>query len=132
MNTRTESNRRNAMLSTGPRTSQRKAVVAHNAVKHGIYSALPVLPGVEREADWLVYRDGILHSLAPDGLLEILLAERVATLLWRLNRALRYETAMIQAGMEEVSEQLDPAPAPFPLASTTKPTRPPWKKQRNC
>ena len=38
-------NRRNAQLSTGPTTSDGKAKVSQNAMKHGMYSHQAVLPG---------------------------------------------------------------------------------------
>jgi hypothetical protein len=84
-------NRRNAQRSTGPVTPAGKAVVAANAVKHGLLSWRPVLPHVEREDDWVAHLDRTLASLAPAGHLEAVLAERVALLLWRLDRVARYE-----------------------------------------
>jgi hypothetical protein len=115
MSDRAEANRRNAALSTGPRTPAGKAAVARNALKHGAYAALPVIPGVEREEDWQAHRDGILDSLAPVGLLETRLAERAAQLLWRLERVARYETAVIRVGLEEAADP--PPPAPSGLSS---------------
>jgi hypothetical protein len=114
MSDRTEVNRRNAALSTGPRTPAGKAVVSRNAVQHGTFAALPVIPGVEREEDWQVHRAGILESLAPAGLLETRLAERAALLLWRLERVARYETAVIRVGLDEAA---DPPQAPDALTS---------------
>jgi hypothetical protein len=104
MSDRTEVNRQNAALSTGPRTPEGKAVVSRNAVKHGAFAALPVIPGVEREEDWQVHRAGILESLAPVGLLETRLAERAALLFWRLERVVRYETAVIRVGLDEAAD----------------------------
>src|SRR5688572_30004458 len=86
-----EANRRNAAKSSGPKSKAGKAVVAANAVRHGLLSWKPVLPNVEREEDWQAHLDQTLASLAPDGHLEQVLAERVALLLWRLNRVARYE-----------------------------------------
>ncbi len=104
-------NRRNAARSTGPRSGTGKAVVARNAVKHGVFATLPVIPGVERHEDWEAHRAGILNSLAPVGLLETRLAERAAGLLWRLDRVARYETVAIAVGMEEAAD--DPQRNPF-------------------
>jgi hypothetical protein len=100
-----ETNRRNAALSTGPRSTGGKARVAQNAVKHGAFSTLPVIPGVERPEDWQAHRDGILQSLAPVGALETRLAERVALLLWRLDRVARYETAVTTIALDEAGEE---------------------------
>ena len=84
-------NRRNAQRSTGPTSPAGKAVVAGNAVRHGLLSWRPVLPHAERADDWLAHLAQTLQSLAPAGHLEAVLAERVALLLWRLDRAARHE-----------------------------------------
>lgn len=84
-------NRRNAQRSTGPTTSEGKAVVAANAVRHGLLSWRPVLPHAEQVDDWLAHLAHTLQSLAPAGHLEAVLAERVALLLWRLDRVARHE-----------------------------------------
>jgi hypothetical protein len=114
MSDRIEANRKNAARSTGPRTAEGKAVIACNAVKHGAFAALPVIPGVEREEDWLAHRGGILDSLVPVGLLETRLAERAALLLWRLDRVARYEAAVIRIGLEEAADPPKPEPTGFP------------------
>ncbi|HEX8915923.1 MAG TPA: hypothetical protein VF796_26485 [Humisphaera sp.] len=84
-------NRRNALKSTGPTSAAGKARVAVNAVRHGLLSWRPVLPHGERPEDWDAHLARTLASLAPDGHLEAVLAERVALLLWRLDRVARYE-----------------------------------------
>ncbi|VTS01840.1 Uncharacterized protein OS=Rubrobacter xylanophilus (strain DSM 9941 / NBRC 16129) GN=Rxyl_1596 PE=4 SV=1 [Gemmata massiliana] len=96
-----EANQRNGQLSTGPRTLEGKAIVARNATKHGIFAAVPVLPG-ESADEWQVHRAGVIESLAPIGLLELNLAERAALLLWRLQRLARYEAETVAAAMEDV------------------------------
>ncbi len=64
----------------GPVTQEGKEVVRWNATRHGIRSPSPVIPGVEKAEDWEEHRAGILESLAPEGHLEMVLAERVALL----------------------------------------------------
>jgi hypothetical protein len=59
-----------------------------------------VVPG-EDPAAWQAHREGVLASLAPVGLLELTLAERVALLSWRLARVARYEAAGVAAGVED-------------------------------
>jgi hypothetical protein len=103
-----EANRRNALRSTGPITPVGKARSSKNALRHGAYSALPVVPGLEWSEDWKIHCDGIFKSLAPKGTLEEALAERVALCFWRLNRVHRYETAMTSVGLERIEEQLRP------------------------
>ena len=51
-----------------------------NATTHGIFAAVPVLPG-ECPETWEAHRAGVVASLAPAGLLEVNLAERAALLL---------------------------------------------------
>lgn len=73
-----------------------KVISSRNALSHGITSVTPVIKGMEREKDWLAFRDGIIESLAPEGYLECVLAERVANLNWRIKRVTRYENAVIE------------------------------------
>ncbi len=89
------------MARRGARTSEGKALVALNAVKHGVLAATPVLPGLEEPALWERHRAGVMESLAPAGHLERVLAERLALLLWRLGRVTRYEGEVIALRQEE-------------------------------
>ncbi len=61
-----EANRRNAEVSTGPRSAEGKAVVACNATRHGIFAAVPVIPG-ECPETWEAHRTGVVDSLRPSG-----------------------------------------------------------------
>jgi hypothetical protein len=97
---RAEANRANAARSTGPQTANGKARASANAVRHGMLSAAPVVAG-ESAAGWQTHRSGILESLGPVGLLELRLAERVASLLWRLGRVERFEAGTVGAALLE-------------------------------
>ncbi len=66
----------------------------------------PVVPGVEKAEDWEEHRDGVLESLSPEGHLELVLAERVALLSWRLNRVTRYETETITLSQQKIEDDL--------------------------
>jgi hypothetical protein len=90
----------------GPRTGEGKEVARWNATRHGIRSPAPVVPGVEKPEDWEEYRDRMLEDLAPLGNLELVLAERVALLSWRLHRVTRYETETIATSQVKVEEDL--------------------------
>jgi hypothetical protein len=90
----------------GPSTQEGKEVVKWNATQHGIRSPAPVVPGVEKREDWEVHRDGMLDSLQPEGHLELVLAERVALLSWRLHRVIRYETESIALSQEKMEDDL--------------------------
>ncbi len=86
-------NRSNAQKSTGPRTAEGKALVAQNAVKHGLLAQRVVVKGEDPE-EFALYREGMLEDLEPAGSVEALLAERVVNLAWRLRRAERLEGAV--------------------------------------
>jgi hypothetical protein len=79
----------------GPQTADAKAKVRHNAVRHGLCTIVPVIPRLERAADWEAHRTGVLESLQPVGYLETLWAERVILEFWRLRRLAAYELAQI-------------------------------------
>ena len=102
-------NRTNAKKSTGPKTPGGKALVALNSVAHGIYAISPVVAGVESSRDWNIYRMEMLASIAPQGMLEITLAERIILAAWRLRRVARYESEHLrseqQAAQEHVGER---------------------------
>ncbi len=57
-------NRSNAHKSTGPRTPEGKAVVAQNAIKHGLLAQDVIIKG-EDPGQFELYRDGMLAELAP-------------------------------------------------------------------
>jgi hypothetical protein len=93
--------------STGPKTHQGKLNVSRNATKHGILSLRPVVAHFESEQGWQRHREAILESLAPEGGLEEVLAERVALCSWRLNRVIAFETQNITQEQEAVSEEVE-------------------------
>ena len=103
---KTAANRRNAKKSTGPRTLRGKRSSALNALRHGGLSVVPVLPGVEKTAEWEAHRKATLASLAPSGYLETTFADRVAGLLWRLGRVTRYETENVASKLETAEDEL--------------------------
>ena len=94
------------MVKGGPATEEGKEVVRWNASRHGIRSPAPVIPGLEKKEDWEGHLSGVLESLAPDGHLETVLAERVALFSWRLHRVVRYETESIILYQEKAEDDL--------------------------
>jgi hypothetical protein len=84
----------------GPKTEGGKEVTRWNATRHGIRSPAPVVPGVEKKADWEEHRNGILESLQSEGHLELVL------LSWRLHRVIRYETESIALIQEKAEDDL--------------------------
>ena len=87
-------NRLNAEHSTGPKTPEGKAAVRSNAVTHGLRSHDGLLPGESLE-DFSDLRTRVFAELAPDSAVEIELAERIASLLWRLRRVPAFEAALL-------------------------------------
>ena len=99
-------NRENAKKSTGPKSEAGKAIAKLNAVKHGGLSPLPVLPEFEKPDAWEAHLAGTLASLNAVGHLETILAERVALILWRMDRVARYEREVTAIGQERVADDL--------------------------
>jgi hypothetical protein len=100
----------------GPKTQAGKEVARWNSTRHGIRSPAPVIPGLEKAEDWEDHRDGVLKSLLPEGHLELVPAERVALLSWRLHRVTRYERETIALSQEKVEEDLMDRQSSNPLS----------------
>src|SRR5919107_6101764 len=90
----------------GPKTPEGRLAVRLNASTHGILSPQPIVTAYEKPEDWEAHQAAIVDSLAPEGGLEQLLAERVALMSWRLNRVTLYEAERLQEGQEDVIEDL--------------------------
>jgi len=104
-------NRQNAQESTGPKTTQGKATVSQNAIKHGLTAQKTVIPG-ENPADFELYRYEMLEELDPLSPMESMLADRVVSLSWRLKRTVRIQ-----------NETIDALLAPKPLSALDKLTK---------
>src|SRR4051812_35874441 len=89
-----EANRRNARMSTGPKSAAGKARASLNSVKHGrrAKAALPVLPQ-EDPAELVAKIRQWVEDLQPVGDAERDLVARAAELSWLLDRDRRAETA---------------------------------------
>src|SRR5215475_13676861 len=83
--TRAEINRANAQKSTGPRTPEGKAVSSMNALRHGATAQVTIMPDEDRAAHE-TFCAGIVSGYAPQGPLEIQIAQSIAEDEWRLNR----------------------------------------------
>ena len=90
-----EANRKNAQKSTGPVTEHGKAVVAKNAISHGILSTHVFIEEDERDV-YEEFRVDMLRSLDPKGAVENFLADRAISAAWRLRRIVHIETLMLQ------------------------------------
>ncbi len=90
-----EANRRNALLSTGPKTEEGKAVVSGNAIKHGILTdRLFVQDDLQEE--FARMREGFYLEFQPKGNLEVYLLERVISCAWRLALITQVESEMFR------------------------------------
>lgn len=81
---RTAANRRNAQLSTGPRTEEGKGRSRQNALKHGILASALLITageGAEDPAQFNELLDGLRRDLAPVGTLEEMMVEKIARVL---------------------------------------------------
>lgn len=98
-------NHLNAQLSTGPVTVTGKAIVASNAIKHGIFTRdLILTSGNERESED-EYREilrNLEECLFPSNQLESLLVEKIAVDFWRLRRTIRFETGSITQSIQSL------------------------------
>src|SRR3954447_26593520 len=97
---RTEINRENAAVSTGPRTEAGKQRSSRNALNHGLTSAAVVLP-FENTEDYNALKTAFEEQHQPGSDLEIELLGRMVDCWWRLQRAYRVE-AQLLAQREEV------------------------------
>ena len=93
----TAANKANAKKSTGPKTEAGKAVVAGNAISHGILSSRLFLDD-ESPDDFQALQDDLRQALRPMGALELALVEKVAVALWKQKRLVAAETATIELG----------------------------------
>lgn len=110
---RLKANRRNAALSTGPTSAAGRAVASQNSVRHGLYARLTLISGgplAESADEADAFIRAIVGALQPKGALETELAERAASLLWRLRRAPRAEAVLIERAPLAPREQDEGVP----------------------
>jgi hypothetical protein len=88
-----QANRRNAQKGTGPNTSEGKAAVRHNALKHGLLAEDVLLVGEDRD-DLRELGERLIAELRPEGELEDSLVEQIVAARWRLRRLHRVEAGV--------------------------------------
>jgi hypothetical protein len=91
----------NNQTATGPRTDAGKAVSSMNSLKHGLTARTVVLRG-ENQADFDRLHEQLLAEHAPAGTLETELVAEIAACLWRLQRARRYESTVLETSSFEL------------------------------
>jgi hypothetical protein len=93
-------NRRNAQLSSGPKTEAGRNRSRMNALRHGLTGQVTTMTDEDRVAHDQ-FSKALIKDLAPEGAMETQLAQRVATDSWRLNRASAIEDNLFALGLHE-------------------------------
>jgi len=101
-----EANRQNAKLG-GVKTEEGKAVSKYNALKHGLLSKEVLLKG-EDEKSLEELGKNLRGEIKPVGEVEMLLADRIISNVWRLRRMLEIERETMEWHKElELSDTFD-------------------------
>jgi hypothetical protein len=93
---RAEASRRNGAKSRGPKTPEGKARSAQNALKHGFRAQQHIVLPSEDAAAFEALEAALLEELAPEGALQCVLAQRIVSAAWRLERAERIEAELFE------------------------------------
>jgi hypothetical protein len=102
-----EANRANALLSTGPKTDAGRKRSSMNALRHGITGQVTTMSDEDRAAHDKL-SSALIKDLAPEGAMEIQLAQRIATDSWRLNRISAVEDNLFALGQLQHGGQTCP------------------------
>jgi hypothetical protein len=89
-----EANRLNALKSTGPRTPEGRAKSALNAIKHGL-CAQTVIISSENSDEFRTFSKNLTTDFAPINQVERNMVKRIISLSWRLDRATKYESLVL-------------------------------------
>ena len=103
-------NRRNAKKSTGPQTSEGKAVASRNAITHGLHACDIILKSPHLTEDRSQYEqlvDSLIDELKPKGILQEHLVLKIANSLWRYRRVINAETARINQQLETTADNIE-------------------------
>jgi hypothetical protein len=94
-------NQQNAKHSTGPRTESGKRRSRRNAIHHGL-TAEAVIDTLEDAADYRAFERAIKSDYSPQTAIEGQLVSRLASLLWRLRRAVIVESGLLNMQAETI------------------------------
>jgi hypothetical protein len=111
---RIESNRRNSLKSTGPRTAAGKKRVSKNAVRHGFFSKFLLIQhrnGQESQGEYDDFYAGVRKHYQPVGWLEEFWLEKIAVSIWLLRRLIRCQSGQIDRALAQHSYELQQAKA---------------------
>jgi len=98
-------NKENAQRSRGPRTLEGKTAIGRNGVRHGILSQHVVVleGGLETQEKFDRLLQELRDDLNPVGSLENILLEKIAIVVWRLRRVVRYEMGLMKSRLSDVA-----------------------------
>ena len=98
-----DANRRNALKSTGPKTEAGKQASRRNAVRHGL-TAETVLSALEDAEDYKAFEAAITADYDAQSAVERELVLRLASILWRLRRAMTMETGLFEIQAQQLHD----------------------------
>ncbi len=93
-----KANQENAKKSTGPATSEGKKRSSMNAMVHGIFSRIPLLPG-ENQEQFKLLEDEIIKAYQPTDAMEYHLVQRIYLTCIRQIRLREAEAAKLEISM---------------------------------
>jgi len=93
-----KANQENAKKSTGPATSEGKQRSSMNAMVHGIFSKIPLLPG-ENQEQFKLLEDEIIKAYQPTDAMEYHLVQRIYLTCIRQIRLREAEAAKLEISM---------------------------------
>jgi hypothetical protein len=93
-----KANKENAKKSTGPLTEEGKKISSINAMTHGIFSTIPLLPGENLE-QFKLLEEEIIKAYQPTDAMECLLVQRVYLACMRQIRLREAEAAKLEISM---------------------------------
>lgn len=99
-------NREKARASTGPRSDRGKSNSSQNALRHGILAKKIMLQTDEDRTAFKNLLQSCNAEFTPEGLLERLLVEEIASDVWKMQIALGFETRELSA-RDDVRDQVD-------------------------
>ncbi|MHC4594551.1 MAG: hypothetical protein ACYS9C_13780 [Planctomycetota bacterium] len=101
-----EANKKNAQKGA-VKTEEGKAIVKHNALKHGLLAKEAIITvgeGAENPKEFNALLSDLKSHLNPDGTLEEILVEKITVSYWRLRRAYKYEVGLIREELDTPTE----------------------------
>jgi hypothetical protein len=101
-----DANRRNAQLSTGPRTPEGRAAVRSNALRHGLTAKIAVLDN-ENPEHFQEMLDAFQAEHQPVGPTEDLLVHQMVMSAWRLQRLRAVETSLFNLRMRTLKPDME-------------------------